>query len=218
MRAARLWGAGLEGVPHLPRRVGHPLLVCGCVAVLLSVLRAAAPAAACTDAAAEGCPAVPNFLPFLAINASMSSFLPPSLNHPWSLPLPLSPAAVLVGMSGQLNSFGVISHFANRERRPGRRRCCGMPVLLRCCPEQPAAAVPAAAHPASRPPLMFNTCMGPESAAPAPPAAAAVVGNQLVAANLGWPVVFGLLNVVYYVLHYMFASQVGGCLQSLRSA
>jgi DASS family divalent anion:Na+ symporter len=45
-----------------------------------------------------------------------------------------------------------------------------------------------------------------------------VVGNQLVAANLGWPVVFGLLNVVYYVLHYMFASQVGaacshcGCL------
>lgn len=45
-------------------------------------------------------------------------------------------------------------------------------------------------------------------AAPAPPAPAAV-GNQLVAANLGWPVVFGLLNVAYYVLHYMFASQVG---------
>jgi hypothetical protein len=48
-----------------------------------------------------------------------------------------------------------------------------------------------------------------------------VVGNQLVAANLGWPVVFGLLNVVYYVLHYMFASQVGaacshcGCMQPL---
>ena len=28
-------------------------------------------------------------------------------------------------------------------------------------------------------------------------------------ANLGWPAVFGLLNVAYYVLHYMFASQVG---------
>lgn len=27
-------------------------------------------------------------------------------------------------------------------------------------------------------------------------------------ANLGWPAVFGLLNVAYYVLHYMFASQV----------
>lgn len=35
-----------------------------------------------------------------------------------------------------------------------------------------------------------------------------MVGNKLVAANLGWPVVFGLLNVAYYVLHYMFASQV----------
>ncbi|KAL4428826.1 hypothetical protein ABPG77_005264 [Micractinium sp. CCAP 211/92] len=55
--------------------------------------------------------------------------------------------AVLVGMSGQLNGMGVISHFAN------------------------------------------------------------LVGNKLVAANLGWPVVFGLLNVAYYVLHYMFASQ-----------
>lgn len=37
----------------------------------------------------------------------------------------------------------------------------------------------------------------------------AEVGNQLVAANLGWPAVFGLLNVAYYALHYMFASQVG---------
>lgn len=55
--------------------------------------------------------------------------------------------AVLVGMSGQLNSMGVIAHFANQ------------------------------------------------------------VGNQLVAANLGWPVVFGLLNVSYFGLHYMFASQ-----------
>lgn len=27
------------------------------------------------------------------------------------------------------------------------------------------------------------------------------------AANLGWPLVFGLLNVAYYALHYMFASQ-----------
>ncbi|PRW20804.1 Dicarboxylate transporter chloroplastic [Chlorella sorokiniana] len=55
--------------------------------------------------------------------------------------------AVLVGMSGQLNSMGVINHFANQ------------------------------------------------------------VGSQLVKANLGWPAVFGLLNVAYYVLHYMFASQ-----------
>lgn len=55
--------------------------------------------------------------------------------------------AVLVGMSGQLNSLGVISYFANS------------------------------------------------------------VGSQLVAANLGWPVVFVLLNAAYFVLHYMFASQ-----------
>lgn len=55
--------------------------------------------------------------------------------------------AVLVGMSGQLNSLGVINHFAN------------------------------------------------------------AVGSQLVAANMGWPVVFGLLNVAYFGLHYMFASQ-----------
>lgn len=57
--------------------------------------------------------------------------------------------AVLVGMSGQLNSLGVISHFANQ------------------------------------------------------------VGAQLVAANMGWPVVFVLLNGAYFALHYMFASQVG---------
>lgn len=55
--------------------------------------------------------------------------------------------AVLVGMSGQLNSLGVISHFAN------------------------------------------------------------TVGSQLVAANMGWPAVFVLLNAAYFVLHYMFASQ-----------
>ncbi|KAI3437630.1 hypothetical protein D9Q98_000082 [Chlorella vulgaris] len=55
--------------------------------------------------------------------------------------------AVLVGMSGQLNNLGVISHFATQ------------------------------------------------------------VGSQLTAANLGWPAVFGLLNVTYYLLHYMFASQ-----------
>ena len=55
--------------------------------------------------------------------------------------------AVLVGMSGQLNSLGVISHFANE------------------------------------------------------------VGAQLVAANMGWPQVFLLLNAAYFVLHYMFASQ-----------
>ena len=34
------------------------------------------------------------------------------------------------------------------------------------------------------------------------------VGGQLVAANLGWPVVFVLLNAAYFVLHYLFASQV----------
>ncbi len=55
--------------------------------------------------------------------------------------------AILVGMSGQLNSLGVITHFAGQ------------------------------------------------------------VGAQLVAANLGWPQVFVLLNGAYFVLHYMFASQ-----------
>ncbi|KAK2076788.1 hypothetical protein QBZ16_005014 [Prototheca wickerhamii] len=55
--------------------------------------------------------------------------------------------AILVGMSGQLNAMGIISHFAG------------------------------------------------------------LVGDRLVAANLGWPAVFGLLNAVYFVLHYMFASQ-----------
>ncbi len=33
------------------------------------------------------------------------------------------------------------------------------------------------------------------------------VGRQLAGANLGWQPVFGLLSVVYYGLHYMFASQ-----------
>ena len=33
------------------------------------------------------------------------------------------------------------------------------------------------------------------------------VGGRLVEANLGWPAVFGLLNAVYFGLHYMFASQ-----------
>lgn len=55
--------------------------------------------------------------------------------------------AVLVGMSGQLNSLGVINHFASS------------------------------------------------------------VGNQLVAANLGWKSVFLFLNGAYFLLHYMFASQ-----------
>ncbi|KAL3139030.1 cytochrome P450-dit2 [Trebouxia sp. C0010 RCD-2024] len=55
--------------------------------------------------------------------------------------------AVLVGMSGQLNSLGVIKYFAD------------------------------------------------------------VVGGKLVAMNMGWPAVFGLLNVAYFLLHYMFASQ-----------
>ena len=55
--------------------------------------------------------------------------------------------AILVGMSGQLNSLGVISHFANQ------------------------------------------------------------VGAQLVAANMGWPQVFVLLNAAYFALHYLFASQ-----------
>lgn len=41
--------------------------------------------------------------------------------------------------------------------------------------------------------------------------APAEVGSQLTAANLGWPAVFGLLNVTYYLLHYMFASQVRWC-------
>ena len=34
-----------------------------------------------------------------------------------------------------------------------------------------------------------------------------VVGGKLVAMNLGWQPVFGLLNVAYFGLHYMFASQ-----------
>lgn len=50
-------------------------------------------------------------------------------------------------MSGQLNSFGIISHFAG------------------------------------------------------------LVGERLVAANLSWPAAFCLLNGVYFVLHYAFASQ-----------
>ena len=36
---------------------------------------------------------------------------------------------------------------------------------------------------------------------------AGVVGQQLTAANLGWQPVFGLLSLVYFGLHYMFASQ-----------
>lgn len=36
---------------------------------------------------------------------------------------------------------------------------------------------------------------------------AAAVGQQLTAANLGWQPVFGLLSLVYFGLHYMFASQ-----------
>ena len=55
--------------------------------------------------------------------------------------------AVLVGMSGQLNSSGVIKYFAD------------------------------------------------------------VVGGKLTAMNLGWQPVFGLLNLSYFGLHYMFASQ-----------
>lgn len=34
-----------------------------------------------------------------------------------------------------------------------------------------------------------------------------VVGGKLVSMNLGWQAVFGLLNVCYFALHYMFASQ-----------
>ena len=55
--------------------------------------------------------------------------------------------AVLVGMSGQLNSLGVISYFSDS------------------------------------------------------------VGAKLTSLNMGWPSVFGLLNLVYFGLHYMFASQ-----------
>ncbi len=33
------------------------------------------------------------------------------------------------------------------------------------------------------------------------------VGGRLVAMNLSWQAVFGLLNAVYFGLHYMFASQ-----------
>lgn len=34
-----------------------------------------------------------------------------------------------------------------------------------------------------------------------------VVGGKLAATNLGWPAVFGVLNMAYFGLHYMFASQ-----------
>lgn len=34
-----------------------------------------------------------------------------------------------------------------------------------------------------------------------------VVGGKLTAMNLGWQPVFGLLNITYFGLHYMFASQ-----------
>lgn len=37
--------------------------------------------------------------------------------------------------------------------------------------------------------------------------AADSVGGVLVKANLGWQTVFGLLNLVYFGLHYLFASQ-----------
>lgn len=55
--------------------------------------------------------------------------------------------AILVGMSGQLNSQGVVGFFSDK------------------------------------------------------------VGEQLKTMNMGWPAVFGLLNVVYFGLHYIFASQ-----------
>lgn len=34
-----------------------------------------------------------------------------------------------------------------------------------------------------------------------------VVGGKLAATNLGWPAVFCVLNMAYFGLHYMFASQ-----------
>lgn len=34
-----------------------------------------------------------------------------------------------------------------------------------------------------------------------------VVGGKLVAMNMGWQPVFGLLSAAYFGLHYMFASQ-----------
>ncbi len=34
-----------------------------------------------------------------------------------------------------------------------------------------------------------------------------LVSGRLTAMNLGWPSVFALLNVTYFGLHYMFASQ-----------
>lgn len=55
--------------------------------------------------------------------------------------------AILVGMSGQLNSLGVVKFFSD------------------------------------------------------------AVGSKLAAFNLGWYKVFGVLNVAYFGLHYMFASQ-----------
>ena len=33
------------------------------------------------------------------------------------------------------------------------------------------------------------------------------VGEKLTTMNMGWPAVFGLLNAVYFGLHYIFASQ-----------
>lgn len=39
---------------------------------------------------------------------------------------------------------------------------------------------------------------------------ASAVGNKLVAANLGWKALFGVLNLAYFGLHYMFASQASG--------
>lgn len=33
------------------------------------------------------------------------------------------------------------------------------------------------------------------------------VGQKLTTMNMGWPAVFGLLNAVYFGLHYIFASQ-----------
>lgn len=124
-----------------------------------------------------------------------------------------------MGMSGQLNSLGVITHFANRAPwatlHPGLLRPAlprSMPGLAAasCLPCGASAAAPAC--PPRRPACPLCSPPRPPASLPGPPrpppsAPHAEVGSKLVAANLGWPAVFGLLNVAYYVLHYMFASQ-----------
>lgn len=81
-------------------------------------------------------------------------------------PSPPPPTAVLVGMSGQLNSMGVISHFANREPRAllGRLRGAGLGLKRPPRDASPAAAPAAHGTPPTHPlPPLRSTAYPPHS-------------------------------------------------------